>query len=159
MRNADADLQCGRILVSGCSRKNYVFINILVSFTVLLWRPQSRRKPTPRRLKPTCKKPPAMNRSAISFASAALIAATMAVSNEARAHDGDLAAGLFGGLIAGAIVGSAVAPRAPEPVYVAPEPYYAPPPYYPEPVCFGRQQVYDSYYRVVRWQRVRVPCY
>ena len=100
-----------------------------------------------------------MNRSAISFASAALIAAAMALSNEACAHDGDLAAGLFGGLIAGAIVGSAVAPRAPEPVYVAPEPYYAPPPYYPEPMCFGRQQVYDPYYRVVRWQRVRVPCY
>ena len=28
--------------------------------------------------------------------------------------------------------GSALAPRTPEPVYIAPEPYY------PEPVCFGR---------------------
>jgi hypothetical protein len=96
---------------------------------------------------------PAMNKSAISFASAALIAAAMALPNAARADGGDLAAGLFGGLVAGAIVGSAIAPRAPEPVYVVPEPYY------PEPVCFGRQQIYDPYYRVVRWQRVRVPCY
>src|SRR5258708_7678174 len=95
----------------------------------------------------------AMNRSAISFACIALIAAAMAVPVEARADGGDLAAGLFGGLIAGAIVGSAMAPRGPEPVYVAPEPYY------PEPVCFGRTQVYDPYYRIYRWQRVRVPCY
>jgi hypothetical protein len=100
---------------------------------------------------------PAMNKSAVSLASAALIAAVMVLPNQARADGGDLAAGLFGGLVAGAIVGSAIAPRAPgpEPVYVAPEPY----PYYAEPVCLGRQQVYDPYYRVYRWQRVRVPCY
>jgi hypothetical protein len=100
---------------------------------------------------------PAMNRSAISFASAALIAAATALPNQARADGSDLAAGLFGGLVAGAIVGSAMAPRAPgpEPVYVVP----APEPYYPEPVCFGRQQIFDPYYGVYRWQRVRVPCY
>ena len=96
-----------------------------------------------------------MNRSVSSCVTAALIAAAMALPNHARADGSDLAAGIFGGLIAGAIVGSAVAPRAagPEPVYVAPEPYYQ------EPVCFGRQQTYDPYYRVYRWQRVRVPCY
>jgi hypothetical protein len=88
-----------------------------------------------------------------SFVTAVLLAAAMALPNHARADGGNFAAGLFGGLIAGAIVGSAVAPRGPEPVYVAPEPYY------PEPVCFGRQQVYDPYYRVHHWQRVRVPCY
>jgi hypothetical protein len=96
---------------------------------------------------------PAMNRSTRSCITAALIAAAMALPHHARADGGDLAAGLFGGLIAGAIVGSAMAPRAPEPVYVVPEPYY------PEPVCFGRQQMFDPYYRVYRWQRVRVPCY
>jgi hypothetical protein len=97
----------------------------------------------------------AMNKCAISFVSAALIAAAMVLPDQARSDGADLAAGLFGGLVAGAIVGSAMAPRAPgpEPVYVAPEPYYA------EPVCLGRQQVYDPYYRVYRWQRVRVPCY
>jgi hypothetical protein len=96
---------------------------------------------------------PAMNRSVMSFACAALLVAAMAAPQEARADGGDLAAGLFGGLVAGAIVGSALAPRGPEPVYVAPEPYY------PEPVCFGRAQVYDPYYWIYRWQRVRVPCY
>jgi hypothetical protein len=94
-----------------------------------------------------------MNRSKSSVVTAALIAAAIVLPEHARADGGDLAAGLFGGLIAGAIVGNALAPRGPEPVYVAPEAYY------PEPVCFGRQQIYDPYYRVYRWQRVRVPCY
>ena len=95
-----------------------------------------------------------MNRSTHSFAAVVMTIAAMALPSHARADGGDVAAGLFGGLIAGAIVGSAMAPRAPaEPVYVVPEPYY------PEPVCFGRQQVFDPYYRVYRWQRVRVPCY
>ena len=91
----------------------------------------------------------------ISFVAATLIAAALALPNHARADGSDFAAGIFGGLIAGAIVGSAVAPRGPgpEPVYVAPEPYYQ------EPVCFGRQQVYDPNYRVYRWLRVQVPCY
>ena len=94
-----------------------------------------------------------MNRSKSSVVTAALIAAAIVLPEHAQADGGDLAAGLFGGLIAGAIVGNALAPRGPEPVYVAPEPYY------PEPVCFGRQQIYDPYYRAYRWQRVRVPCY
>jgi hypothetical protein len=95
----------------------------------------------------------AMNRFTSSFITAALLAAAIVLPSHARADGSDVAAGLFGGLVAGAIVGSALAPRGPEPVYVAPEPYY------PEPVCFGRQQVFDPYYRVYRWQRVRVPCY
>jgi hypothetical protein len=96
----------------------------------------------------------AMQRSALSLAAAAILAASLSFSNAARADGGDLAAGLFGGLVAGAIVGSALAPRSAEPVYVAP-----PPPYYPPPVCFGRAQVFDPYYGVYRWQRVQVPCY
>jgi hypothetical protein len=96
-----------------------------------------------------------MSRSMSSFVAATLIVAALALPNHARADGSDFAAGIFGGLIAGAIVGSVVAPRGPgpEPVYVAPEPYYQ------APVCFGRQQVYDPYYRVYRWQRVQVPCY
>jgi hypothetical protein len=104
--------------------------------------------------RPALKEISAMKRSTNSFAAVALIAAALALPSHARADGGNFAAGLFGGLVAGAIVGSAIAPRQPaEPVYVAPEPYY------PEPVCFGRQQVFDPYYRVYRWQRVRVPCY
>jgi hypothetical protein len=97
-----------------------------------------------------------MRRSMNSLATAAMIAAAaMAMPNHARADGNDITAGILGGLFAGAIVGSAMAPRPsnPEPVYVAPEPYYQ------EPVCFGRQQMYDPTYRVYRWQRVRVPCY
>jgi hypothetical protein len=48
------------------------------------------------------------------FSMSALAAAT-----PARAGSGDVAAGLIGGFAAGAIVGSALAPR-PAPVYVAP---------------------------------------
>jgi hypothetical protein len=93
-----------------------------------------------------------MNRSVACAAALALAVAAMMGPRQARADGSDVAAGLFGGLLAGAIVGSALAPR-PAPIYVAPEPYY------PEPVCFGRRQVWDSYYGVHRWQRVRVPCY
>ena len=88
---------------------------------------------------------------------AALAAVTLVGANQASADGRDMAAGLLGGLVAGAIVGSAVAPP-PPPVYPAPV-YVAPEPYYAEPVCFGRQQVFDPYYRVYRWQRARVPCY
>jgi len=96
-----------------------------------------------------------MNRSVACAAALAFAVAAMVGPSEARANGSDVAAGLFGGLVAGAIVGSALAPRpAPaEPIYVAPEPYY------PEPLCFGRRQVWDSYYGVYRWQRERVPCY
>ena len=52
------------------------------------------------------------------FSMSALAAAT-----PARAGSGDVAAGLIGGFAAGAIIGSALAPRA-APVYVAPAPVY-----------------------------------
>ena len=96
-----------------------------------------------------------MNRSVACAAALALAVGAMMGPPEAHADGSDVAAGLFGGLVAGAIVGSVLAPRPapPEPIYVAPEPYY------PEPLCFGRRQVWDSYYGVYRWQRVRVPCY
>jgi hypothetical protein len=84
---------------------------------------------------------------------AAMLVAVIVLPGHTRADGGDFAAGLFGGLLGGAIVGSVIAPRAPEPVYIAPEPYY------PEPVCLGRAQVFDPNYGVYRWQRVRVPCY
>jgi hypothetical protein len=97
-----------------------------------------------------------MNRSMACLAVAAMVATV--VPSQTRADGSDVAAGLLGGLVAGAIVGSAVAPAPPPPpVYPAPV-YVAPGPYYAEPVCFGRQQVFDPYYRVYRWQRVRVPC-
>lgn len=76
------------------------------------------------------------------FSISALVTAT-----PAHAGSGDVAAGLIGGFAAGAIVGSALAPR-PAPVYVAPAPVYA------DPQCYwtrGRP-MWDGY----RWVRPRV---
>ncbi len=70
--------------------------------------------------------------------------------NHAQAGDG-FAAGLIGGFAAGAIVGSAMAPRpyyyAPAPVYVAPPPVYG-------PACYWTrgEPVWDGY----RWVRPRM---
>jgi hypothetical protein len=131
--------------------KNNDLIIILVNSAMVLWRSKMFGSAGVACLQGDA----AMHRLFQSYALAALIAAALAAPNPARADGGGFAAGLLGGLIGGAIVGSAVAPRPayPEPVYVEPEPYYQ------EPLCFGRQQVFDPYYRVYRWQRVRVPCY
>ena len=90
---------------------------------------------------------------------AGLVTATsisaLAAVHPAHAGSGDVAAGLIGGFAAGAIVGTALAPR-PAPVYVAPAPVYvAPAPVYVvEPQCYwtrGRP-MWDGY----RWVRTRV---
>jgi hypothetical protein len=82
--------------------------------------------------------------------------------SSAQAHcDGcGVAAGVVGGLAAGAIIGSAIAnsqPRyfEPAPVYAAPPPAYDEPPEYVEgPVChMERRQVWDGYgYRIQRME-------
>ena len=90
-------------------------------------------------------------------AAAMIIVLAMAAPNDARADGGRITAGVVGGLLGGAILGSVLAPR---PHYYAPAPVYVPPePAYVEPLCIARQQVYDPYYNVYRWQRVQVPCY
>jgi hypothetical protein len=55
---------------------------------------------------------------------------------QARADGGQIAAGIIGGLAAGAIIGSMVRP--PPPVYYAPAPVYAAPPpvYVAPPTCY-----------------------
>jgi len=47
-----------------------------------------------------------------------------------QAGDGEVAAGIIGGLAAGALMGAAAAQQgvAPNPVYVTPDPVYVPPP-------------------------------
>jgi hypothetical protein len=78
----------------------------------------------------------------------AISISAMATANPAHAGSGEVAAGLFCGFSAGAIVGSVLAPR-PAPVYVAPAPVYV-----VEPQCYwtrGRP-MWDGY----RWVRTRV---
>jgi PXPV repeat (3 copies) len=71
----------------------------------------------------------------------------MSVTPAARAENGQIAAGVVGGLIGGALLGGAIASR-PAPVYVAPAPVYvAPAPVYvEEPPCrMVRGRFWDGY--------------
>jgi len=96
----------------------------------------------------------------IAIAAAALVAAALPSSAQARCDGCGVAAGVVGGLAAGAIIGSAIAnsqPRyvEPAPVYAAPPPAYDEPPEYVEgPVChMERRQVWDGYgYRIQRME-------
>jgi hypothetical protein len=65
----------------------------------------------------------------------------------ARAENGNIAAGVVGGLIGGALLGGAL-PVPPPPVYYAPAPVYV-----EEPVCrLARERFWDGY----GWQYRRV---
>jgi hypothetical protein len=78
----------------------------------------------------------------------AIVAVTLAagpvlLSAPARAENGQIAAGVVGGLIGGALLGGALAsrPAPPPPVYYAPEPVYV-----EEPVCrVVRERYWDGY--------------
>ena len=76
-----------------------------------------------------------MKHSLIALAAAGLVAAATPNAAEARCHGCGVAAGVVGGLAAGAIIGSAIANSGP--TYVEPAPVYAapppPPPYVVEP--------------------------
>ena len=82
----------------------------------------------------------------------AIVAVTLAASplllpTPASAENGQIAAGVVGGLIGGALLGGALASRpAPPPVYYAPAPVYV-----EEPVCrFVRERYWDGYGWVYR---------
>jgi hypothetical protein len=85
-------------------------------------------------------------KNAIAGLVTALSMSALATATPAHAGGGDVAAGLIGGFAAGAIVGSALAPR-PAPVYVAPAPAYVAECYWTR----GRP-VWDGY----RWIRPRI---
>ena len=85
---------------------------------------------------------------------ALLVASTLGLAvspNAARAGDGNVAAGIFGGMAAGALLGAAASqPRyyAPAPVYVEPAPIY-------EDCYWTRgRPVFDRYRGI--WYRPRV---
>ena len=96
----------------------------------------------------------------IALTAAALVAAALPSSAQAHCNGCGVAAGVVGGLAAGAIVGSAIAnsgPRyvEPAPVYAAPPPVAEPPEYADRPVChMERRQVWDGY--GYRMQRIEV---
>jgi hypothetical protein len=81
----------------------------------------------------------------------AALAAYAVVPNAARAENGQIAAGVLGGLAAGTLLGSAIArpPYAPAPVYVAPPP----PVVYEAPACYWTRgaPVWDD------WRGIWVP--
>ncbi len=93
-----------------------------------------------------------LKKTGLAVAAAALLAATIATPQpaEAHCHGCGIAAGVIGGLAAGALIGSAVA----GPAYYGPGYYYAPGPYY-GPACYWtRERFWDGYGWRVR--RVRV---
>jgi hypothetical protein len=99
-----------------------------------------------------------MKRTILTLAAAALVAAAMPSSAQARCHGCGVGAGIAAGIIGGAIIGGAIAnsqPRYVEPAYGPPPPVYVEPPDYVDgPVCHTeRQQVWDGYgYRTRRIQ-------
>jgi hypothetical protein len=102
-----------------------------------------------------------MKNTIIALAAAATLAAALPSSAQAYCNGCGVAAGVVGGLAAGAIVGSAIANSRPiyvepAPVYALPPPAYAEPPAYVDgPVChIERQQVWDGY--AYRTRRVQV---
>jgi|SRR5450759_3005353 hypothetical protein len=78
-----------------------------------------------------------------------LAAGPLTLPAPARAENGQIAAGVVGGLIGGALLGGALArPAPPPPVYYEPEPVYV-----EEPACrFVRERYWDGY----GWQFRRV---
>jgi len=100
-----------------------------------------------------------MKPSVFALAAAAILAAALPSSAQARCYGCGVAAGAVAGVAAGAILGSAIAGSQPAPVYVAPPP--PPPPasevYYDEadhPVCHveHRREWVEGY----GWRRHRI---
>jgi hypothetical protein len=85
------------------------------------------------------------------FIAAGLAVSLLAAPIQVRAEGGRIAAGILGGLAAGAIIGSMVRP--PPPVYYAPAPVYVAP---PPPTCYFAPgaPVWDQYRGV--WVRPQV---
>jgi hypothetical protein len=83
-----------------------------------------------------------MKKTFAAFIAVATIAGSLvSVAPTAKAENGQIAAGVAGGLIGGALLGGAIAASRPAPVYVAPGPVYV-----EEPPCrLVRERFWDGY--------------
>jgi hypothetical protein len=74
------------------------------------------------------------------------------LSTPSRAENGEIAAGIIGGLAVGTLLGAGVA----QPRYEAPAPVYVAPP--PPPICYWTQSepVWDEYHGMWVRQQVQV---
>ena len=83
-----------------------------------------------------------MKKTLFALLAAATVAGSMvSVTPPAQARDGQIAAGVAGGLIGGALLGGAIAASRPAPVYGAPAPVYV-----EEPACrLVRERFWDGY--------------
>src|SRR4030081_3835023 len=93
-----------------------------------------------------------MSKMASAIVAVTLAAGPLLLPVPARAENGEIAAGVVGGLIGGALIGGALAsrPAPPPPVYYAPAPVYV-----EEPACrVVGERYWDGYGYVYR--RVRV---
>ena len=90
--------------------------------------------------------------TAIAAAATVILAAVAAPQPAEARHGGAVAAGIIGGLAAGALIGAAAANG---PYYGYGPAYYGPGPAYYGPPCYWtRQRVWDGY--GWGWRRVRV---
>jgi hypothetical protein len=91
-----------------------------------------------------------MGKIASAIAAVTLVAGPLLLPVPAKAENGEIAAGLVGGLIGGALIGGALAsrPAPPPPVYYAPERVYV-----EEPAC---QVVHQRYWDGYDWRFRRV---
>jgi hypothetical protein len=107
-----------------------------------------------------------MRKSILAVATGAVLAAAAfaPTAADARCRGCGVAAGVIGGLAAGAIIGGAIANSGP--AYAAPVPLYGEPPVYGEPVyvgprraCFAEEEYWSHRHQTYMIRRVRVPCY
>jgi hypothetical protein len=91
-----------------------------------------------------------MKKTFAALVAVATVAGSLAVAPAAKAGDGQIAAGVAGGLIGGALLGGAIAASRPAPVYVAPAPVYVE----EAPCRWGRERFWDGY--GWRYRRIQV---